>query len=184
MQLKGVQTAIDDDPHNQSVSPNEAKLVEEFYEAKDDEENFLYQQAKIKCDNSCIRHEGEQIPQVFLKHFEEFLGTSHPVQEIKSIKTLFNKRFRIEEADKMIGEFLSAEIMKLYLILMIQRHLVMMDLHQLSSKKTWSVIGDDIYKACDTIIAFTLNVKGTGLDISKVVEVSSKETLYLHICSP
>ncbi|GJS55834.1 hypothetical protein Tco_0629196 [Tanacetum coccineum] len=80
-QLKGVQSAIDVDPHNQSVSPNKAKLVEEFYEAKD----------------------GEQIPQVSLKHFEEFLGTSHPMQEIKSIETLFKRRLRIEEADKMIG---------------------------------------------------------------------------------
>ncbi|GJR52155.1 hypothetical protein Tco_1402676 [Tanacetum coccineum] len=112
---------------------NLAKLVEEFYEAEADEEKFLYQEAKIKwlcegdknsrffhrvlkgrkckskvhfiTDNAGIRHEGDHIPQVFLKHFQEFLGTSYLVKDIESVETLFKKNLRTEEVEKMISEF-------------------------------------------------------------------------------
>nr|GEW13042.1 hypothetical protein [Tanacetum cinerariifolium] len=115
LKLKDVKTAIDDDPQNQSLRITRVKLQEEFYEAEADEEKFLYQQAKIKwlCEgdknsrffhrvlkgrkckskvhfitnNAGIRHEGDHIPQVVLKHFQEFLGTSYPVKE--SVETLF-----------------------------------------------------------------------------------------------
>ncbi|GJR43473.1 RNA-directed DNA polymerase, eukaryota, reverse transcriptase zinc-binding domain protein [Tanacetum coccineum] len=116
-ELKQVQIDIDKDPHNTILRDLEAKLVKEFYVAEADEENFLSQQAKIKWlsegdKNSSYFHkvlkgrsnkskilsltdanggyyEEDQIPQLFLKHFEEFLGRSYPVQEVEGYETLF-----------------------------------------------------------------------------------------------
>ncbi|GJX64450.1 hypothetical protein Tco_0298793 [Tanacetum coccineum] len=147
MKLKDVQCAIDTDPHNHQLRIHKAKLMEELYEAEADKEKLLFQQAKIKwlseedkntrffhsvlkgrkckskvhsiTDKDGIRHEGDKIPQVFLKHFQEFLGTSHQVQDIASIETLFNNKLNVGEAEKMITFF----------------------------KKSWSVIGDEICKA-------------------------------------
>ncbi|GKE18360.1 RNA-directed DNA polymerase, eukaryota, reverse transcriptase zinc-binding domain protein [Tanacetum coccineum] len=90
------------DPHSHNLRENEALLVREFYEAERDEEKFLFQQAKIKWlsdgdknssyfhrvlkvrnnkstilnlnDNVGNTYENDQIPPLFLKHFEDFLG--------------------------------------------------------------------------------------------------------------
>ncbi|GJZ14078.1 RNA-directed DNA polymerase, eukaryota, reverse transcriptase zinc-binding domain protein, partial [Tanacetum coccineum] len=101
-QLQKVQSDIDKDPHNHNLRENEALLMKEFYEAERDEEKFLFQQAKIKWlsdgdknssylhrvlkgrnnrskilslnDNAGNTYENDQIPPLFLKHFEDFLG--------------------------------------------------------------------------------------------------------------
>ncbi|GJV97001.1 RNA-directed DNA polymerase, eukaryota, reverse transcriptase zinc-binding domain protein [Tanacetum coccineum] len=111
-QLQDVLSKIDVDPHNPSLREIEANLVKDFYEAESDEEKFLYQQAKIKwlsgdknssyfhkvfkgrsnrskvfwlMDDSGNIYEEDQIPQLFLKHFKAFLGTSQPVQDIENL---------------------------------------------------------------------------------------------------
>ncbi|GKD84834.1 hypothetical protein Tco_1355988 [Tanacetum coccineum] len=52
-------------------------LVEEFCEAESDKEIFF---APASND--------QMIRQIFLKHFENFLGSTYPVQEIESSETL------------------------------------------------------------------------------------------------
>nr|GEV68591.1 hypothetical protein [Tanacetum cinerariifolium] len=103
-QLQEVQTKIDQDPHNPLLRDKKAGLIADIYKAEKDEEKFLYKQARIKWlnegdknssyfhkvlkgrsnksivfslyDDTGLIHEGDQIPQLFLKHFEVFLGTS------------------------------------------------------------------------------------------------------------
>ncbi|GKE25806.1 RNA-directed DNA polymerase, eukaryota, reverse transcriptase zinc-binding domain protein [Tanacetum coccineum] len=116
----------------------EAKLVEEFFEGESDEEKFLHQQAKIKwlcegeknnnyfhrvlkgrrnkskvfalCDDNGISSDQEQIPQLFLKHFEKFLSSNYPVQDIKSSETLVKKKLSFADDDKMIADVSDAKI--------------------------------------------------------------------------
>ncbi|GJS14636.1 RNA-directed DNA polymerase, eukaryota, reverse transcriptase zinc-binding domain protein [Tanacetum coccineum] len=115
-----------------------AKLMEEFCEVESDEEKFLHQQAKIKwlcdgdknikffhrvlkgrsnkskvfslCDDYGNSYDQEQIPQLFLKHFENFLGSTYLVQDIESSGTLFKKKLSFVAADKIIADISDAEI--------------------------------------------------------------------------
>ncbi|GKC62627.1 RNA-directed DNA polymerase, eukaryota, reverse transcriptase zinc-binding domain protein [Tanacetum coccineum] len=137
-QLQEIQTSIDADLFDHNLMLMEAKLVEEFCEAESDEENFLHQQAKIKwlCDgdkNSKYFHrflkgrsnkrkvfslrddsgnsyEQDQIHNLFLKHFEEFLGSTYPVKSIDSSGNLFKRKLSVGDADKMITNVYNAEI--------------------------------------------------------------------------
>ncbi|GJS99851.1 RNA-directed DNA polymerase, eukaryota, reverse transcriptase zinc-binding domain protein [Tanacetum coccineum] len=129
VRLQNVQTQIDKDPHNGQLRNMGVSLLEEFLEAEADEEKFLFQQAKIKwlsegdrnskffhkvlkgrnhtsrittiCDNSGKIYEGDQVNQVFLKHFEDFLGKSHNVLDIDISKNLFQRNLSVAEADHM-----------------------------------------------------------------------------------
>ncbi|GJV59382.1 hypothetical protein Tco_1465482 [Tanacetum coccineum] len=129
VRLQNVQTQIDVDPHNVQLRDIKVSLLEEFLEAEADEEKFLFQQAKIKwlskgdrnskffpkilkggnyrsriltlCDESGKNHEGYKVKQLFLKHFEDFLGRCHNVQDIDISENLFQNKLSISEADHM-----------------------------------------------------------------------------------
>nr|GEW70593.1 hypothetical protein [Tanacetum cinerariifolium] len=136
--FQDIQIFIDVDPYDQSLRIKEAKLVEEFCEAESDEEIFLHQQAKIKwlcdgdknsryfhrvlkgmnnkrkvfslSDNHGNSYDYDQIPQLFLKHFENFLGSTYPVQEIKSSETLFKEKLSTADTTKLIADISDYEI--------------------------------------------------------------------------
>ncbi|GKA96832.1 probable inactive nicotinamidase [Tanacetum coccineum] len=61
-------------------------------------------------DKDGITYEGEQIPKVFLKHFQEFLGTKNLVQEIASFENMFRNKLRLCDAEKMIRDVSDKEI--------------------------------------------------------------------------
>ncbi|GJU50291.1 hypothetical protein Tco_1219846 [Tanacetum coccineum] len=103
-----------------------------------DEEMLLFQQAKIKWlsdgdknskffhkilkgrtnkskilflqDSSGASYKEDQIPNLFLKHFEEFLGTTYPVQNMEDCRSLFQRKLSQEQATSMIAEFSDKEI--------------------------------------------------------------------------
>nr|GEW99996.1 hypothetical protein [Tanacetum cinerariifolium] len=110
-QLQKVQSDIDKDPHNHNLREYEALLVNEFYEAERDEEKVLKgrnNKSKILSlnDNAENSYENDQIPPLFLKHFEDFLGNSQQVQDIEDCATLFHKRISEDDALRMIFEVL------------------------------------------------------------------------------
>ncbi|GJX44527.1 RNA-directed DNA polymerase, eukaryota, reverse transcriptase zinc-binding domain protein, partial [Tanacetum coccineum] len=148
---------------------------EEFHDAEADEEKFLWQHAKIKWlsegdknnsyfhkvlkgrnnkskilslnDSNGNSYEEDQIPNLFLKHFEEFIGTSYPVHEIEDRGTLFQRKISNEAALNMIAEFSDKEIM-----------MAMFDIEESKApgpdgftsalfKKAWDIIGTDICNA-------------------------------------
>ncbi|GJS37025.1 RNA-directed DNA polymerase, eukaryota, reverse transcriptase zinc-binding domain protein [Tanacetum coccineum] len=141
-QLQKIQTEIDNDPHNLNLREIEAVLVKDFHEAEEDEEKFLFQQAKIQWlsdgdknssyfhrvlkgrnnrskilklnDDNGVSYENEQIPLLFLKHFKDFLGKSHLVQEIEDCESLFQSRISEDVAAKMITNVPDKEIKEFF----------------------------------------------------------------------
>nr|GEU85616.1 hypothetical protein [Tanacetum cinerariifolium] len=53
---------------------------------------------------------GDQIPKLFLKHFEEFLGNAQHVKEVEDCATLFQRRLGPDVAQKMIKDITEKEI--------------------------------------------------------------------------
>ncbi|GKA59381.1 RNA-directed DNA polymerase, eukaryota, reverse transcriptase zinc-binding domain protein [Tanacetum coccineum] len=175
IKLKEVQISIDSDPHNHQLRDQEAMLVKEFFEAEADEEKFLYQQAKIKwlCDGDKnskyfhsvlkgrrskskihsikdkdgITYEGEQIPNVFLKHFQEFLGTKNHVQEIASFENMFRNKLRLCDAEKMIRDVSDKEIKDAIFDIDDAKAPGPDGFSAAFFKKSWNVIGSDICMA-------------------------------------
>ncbi|GJW24027.1 RNA-directed DNA polymerase, eukaryota, reverse transcriptase zinc-binding domain protein [Tanacetum coccineum] len=156
-QLQDIQISIDADPFDQSLwwrNSVKLKVIRKF---------FLHQQAMIKwlCDgdkNSIYFHrvlkgrnnkskvfslsdnDGnsynyDQIRQLFLKHFENFLGSTYPVQEIESSETLFKEKLSTVDATKMISDISDSELKEIYLTLRIQKPMVLMVSLQLSLSK-------------------------------------------------
>ncbi|GJU41837.1 RNA-directed DNA polymerase, eukaryota, reverse transcriptase zinc-binding domain protein, partial [Tanacetum coccineum] len=163
------------DPHNHQLRDQEGMLVKEFFEAEADEEKFLYQQAKIKwlCDGDKnskyfhsvlkgrrskskihsikdkdgITYEGEQIPKVFLKHFQEFLGTKNHVQEIASFENMFRNKLRLCDAEKMIRDVSDKEIKDAIFDIDDAKAPGPDGFSAAFFKKSWNVIGSDICMA-------------------------------------
>ncbi|GKB77893.1 hypothetical protein Tco_0944788 [Tanacetum coccineum] len=132
--LQKVHTQFDADPHNIQLRDIEARLLEEFLEAEDHEEKFLFQQAKIQwlskgdknskffhkvlkgrihrsrifslCNETGNTHKGDQIKHIFLRHFEDFLGKSQDVQDIYIKENLFHKMLSVAEAEYMMTYWL------------------------------------------------------------------------------
>ena len=64
------------------------------------------------CDVHGVRYEGDQIPNLFLNHFKDFLGISHKIQLIDDMDELFVNKLSTEEADGMIRNVTCEEIKK------------------------------------------------------------------------
>ena len=62
------------------------------------------------CDDEGNRHEGEQIPKLFLKHFEDFLGKSSPVQDLDVSNNLFHSKLDFETAERMVRDVTDEEV--------------------------------------------------------------------------
>ncbi|GJR02332.1 RNA-directed DNA polymerase, eukaryota, reverse transcriptase zinc-binding domain protein [Tanacetum coccineum] len=206
-QLQKIQTEIDGDPHNPSLREMEANLVKEFHEAEADEEKFLFQQAKIKwlsegdknssffhkvlkgrsnkskilslCDSNGVYHDEDQIPGLFLRHYEDFLGTTYPVQVMENCDDLFKTKISPEAANKMVTEFSENEI-----------KIAMFDIEDSKApgldgyssaffKKAWKVIGSDV---CNAVREFFRNgrmlgeVNATLISLIPKVQTPSKVT--------
>ncbi|GJW20267.1 protein LAZ1 [Tanacetum coccineum] len=87
-----LQKAIDQDPSDNALRDEEGAYVRAFIEAKIDEELFLRQKAKIQwleVDN--VEATGTSVPDVFLSHYEAFLGTNMECDLLDSTG-LFNKQ--------------------------------------------------------------------------------------------
>ncbi|GJT05644.1 hypothetical protein Tco_0840106 [Tanacetum coccineum] len=99
------------------------------------------------CDDSGISYKQDQIPKLFLKHFEKFLGSSYHVQDIISSETLFRRKLSPDAAEKMISSISDAEIKR-----------AMFDIDDLKDhgpdgfttvffKQAWNIVGVDTCKA-------------------------------------
>ncbi|GJS59198.1 RNA-directed DNA polymerase, eukaryota, reverse transcriptase zinc-binding domain protein [Tanacetum coccineum] len=130
------------DPHNHHLRIHEAKLVEEFYEAKADEEKLLYQQAKIKWMS-----EGDKNSKYFYSVLKCRIRTKHQVQDIESIDSLIKDKLSVGDAELMIREVSDKEIKDALFDIDDSKSLGPDGFSAAFFKKSWSVIGANICKA-------------------------------------
>ncbi|GJZ69544.1 hypothetical protein Tco_0633094 [Tanacetum coccineum] len=136
--LSHVQNQLDKDFHNNSLSIKVAQVLKDYNEAVKDEENMLYQQAKVDwlkewdkntayfhqvvkgrrhknhidvvCDEQRRRFEGNEVSNQFVKHFQMFLGASRSMKEIDNIEELCKNKVSMMEAEAMCRRVTEKEI--------------------------------------------------------------------------
>ncbi|GKC61007.1 RNA-directed DNA polymerase, eukaryota, reverse transcriptase zinc-binding domain protein, partial [Tanacetum coccineum] len=118
--LKEAQSNVDKNPHCHDIKKKETVALAEYNKAINDEEEFLYQKAKVEwiskgdrnnqyfhkvlkskkqanricsiCDNNGNRLEGVQMEEQFVNHFKRFLAESDKVNKDKDFKGVFGIR--------------------------------------------------------------------------------------------
>ncbi|GJX38684.1 RNA-directed DNA polymerase, eukaryota, reverse transcriptase zinc-binding domain protein [Tanacetum coccineum] len=118
-QLQEVQTEIDLDPHNHQLRDKEARLVAEFYEAENDEEKFLYQQARI----------------------------NQSMQDTQESDELFVKRLNEGDAEKMIHDITNVEFKNAMFNINDSKATWPYGFTATFFKKAWGIIGSDVCRA-------------------------------------
>ncbi|GJV04201.1 hypothetical protein Tco_1337770 [Tanacetum coccineum] len=112
-ELDTVQRDLDRDPFNAVLREEEAVYVQAFNEAVLLEERFLRQKAKepydVIADSNGVIYENDQVPNVFVSHYEVFLGQAGEVIPVCS-NDLFQTRLNQLDANDMIRDISDGEI--------------------------------------------------------------------------
>ncbi|GJV99439.1 RNA-directed DNA polymerase, eukaryota, reverse transcriptase zinc-binding domain protein [Tanacetum coccineum] len=119
----------------------EAKLVKEFYEAEEDEEKFLFQQAKIKWLSN-----GDKNSNYFHKVLKGRNNRSK-ILNIEDCSTLFQKRVSEEAALNMIVDVSDKEIKEAMFDIDDSKALGPNGFTAAFFKKAWAIVGTDVCKA-------------------------------------
>ncbi|GKB20225.1 trichome birefringence-like protein 3, partial [Tanacetum coccineum] len=174
MELDTVQKALDSNPADLILREEEGAYVQAFNEAKLDEERFLKQKAKvewldvgdsnsayfhksIKCRNQRSRIElilnsnnveisGNLVPDVFVSHYEQFLGTSMDCNTL-NVEGLFSKTVPMDIASNMVRPVTNEEIKAAMFDIGDEKAPGPDGYTSVFFKKGWSIIGPDICNA-------------------------------------
>ncbi|GJR98189.1 RNA-directed DNA polymerase, eukaryota, reverse transcriptase zinc-binding domain protein [Tanacetum coccineum] len=175
LQLKDLQTKIDDDPYSKELRVKESKCIHEYVEAMKDEEKLLYQKAKIKWlkvgdKNNAYFHralksrnhrnrinaikdtqgnlfQGEEVAEQFVNHFKIFLGVEVPVNDVGPYLPLIKKKLSSNDADFMVREVCDEEIKEALFQIDGNKAPGPDGLSSLFFIKAWDIVGKDICKA-------------------------------------
>ncbi|GKB69998.1 RNA-directed DNA polymerase, eukaryota, reverse transcriptase zinc-binding domain protein, partial [Tanacetum coccineum] len=173
--LKEVQTRIDEDPSNKRLRVEESTILMKYNAATKDEELLLFQKAKIKWlsvgdrnneffhrmvknrnhrnrinaihDEDGRRYEGDKVAEQFVKHFQNFLGNSIPVEKIVGMEDLFKNKLETEEAEYMVRDVSNEEIKHAIFQIEDNKALGPDGYSSHFYKKSWDIIGEDICSA-------------------------------------
>ncbi|GJW40424.1 protein LAZ1, partial [Tanacetum coccineum] len=174
MELDTVQKALDSNPANLILREEEAAYVQAFNEAKLDEERFLKQKSKVEWldvgdSNSAYFHKsikyrnqrnriklilnsdnveisGNLVPDVFVSHYEQFLGTSMDCNTL-NVEGLFSKTVLMNIASNMVHPVTNEEIKVAMFDIGDEKALGPDEYTSIFFKKGWSIIGPDICNA-------------------------------------
>ncbi|GKB80862.1 hypothetical protein Tco_0947757 [Tanacetum coccineum] len=136
-ELKEIQSAMEQDPNNETLRNKSCKLLIEYNEAKK-EDIMLHQKAKVEwlnegnrntfffhkvlkdrkhkgriiaiCDESGNRFENKEVVDQFLKHFKEFLGNQDKVEPMDKYMDNFDCKLSMEESNEMVKEVSNKEV--------------------------------------------------------------------------
>ncbi|GJT36586.1 putative RNA-directed DNA polymerase, eukaryota, reverse transcriptase zinc-binding domain protein [Tanacetum coccineum] len=173
-ELDEVQKALDNNPADSNLRDEEAIYLKAFNEAKLDEERFLKQKAKIDWldvgnSNSAYFHKfvksrnqrsriemildannvevfGPNIPNVFVSHYEMFLGTSMHCDDL-NVDGLFTKMISDEVCSNMVTTVTNLEIKEAMFCIGDDRAPGPDGFTSAFFKKGWDIIGGDICNA-------------------------------------
>ncbi|GJV68037.1 putative RNA-directed DNA polymerase, eukaryota, reverse transcriptase zinc-binding domain protein [Tanacetum coccineum] len=181
IELDEVHEAIDLDPLNNNIRDEEAVYLQAFNEALIDEERFLKQKAKIDWldvgdSNSTFFHKsiksrtqrsridmirnaenvevtGSLVPEVFVAHYESFLGTSTECDDLDT-NGLFVKTVSDSTNTSMIAPVTNAEIKRAMFGIGDDKAPGPDGFTSAFFKKGWDVVGHDV---CMAVHEFFVN---------------------------
>ncbi|GJZ89579.1 RNA-directed DNA polymerase, eukaryota, reverse transcriptase zinc-binding domain protein [Tanacetum coccineum] len=181
IELDEFQKAVDLDPQNSSIRDEKAIYLQAFNEALIDEERFLKQKAKIDWlnvgdSNSTFFHKsiksrtqrsridmiqnaknvevtGSLVPEVFVAHYESFLGTSTECDDLDT-NGLFVKTVSDSSNTSMIASVTNAEIKRAMFDIGDDKAPGPDGFTSVFFKKEWDVIGHDV---CMAVHEFFVN---------------------------
>nr|GEW25763.1 RNA-directed DNA polymerase, eukaryota, reverse transcriptase zinc-binding domain protein [Tanacetum cinerariifolium] len=170
--LKEFQTKVDAEPHNADLRTEETNILKEYCEAISDEENFLFRQAKIvwlkdegmntkffhaylksrrnRSRITMIKNEkgesfiNDKVPEQFVMHFKEFLGTSQPTQLDLLDKIDFDKTISNTDAEWMLRPVSNKEINQAMFDIDDNRAPGPDGFSSKFYKTSWDIIGNDV----------------------------------------
>ncbi|GJX97868.1 protein LAZ1, partial [Tanacetum coccineum] len=183
VELDTVQRALDANPMDTNLRDEEAIYLNALNEAKLDEERFLKQKAKVEwleardsnssyfhktvkarnqycrieviLDSNNVEVEGALVPEVFINHYEEFLG-NHSVCDDLNIDGLFHSKVSDQSCLSMVRDITNNEIKNSMFNIGDDRAPGPDRYKSAFFKKGWDVVGDDV---CNAVRDFFLNGK-------------------------
>ncbi|GJT12708.1 RNA-directed DNA polymerase, eukaryota, reverse transcriptase zinc-binding domain protein [Tanacetum coccineum] len=173
--LKDVQSKIDVDPSNKVLREEESSILLMYNDAMCDEEQLLFQKAKIKWlsmgdrnneffhrvvksrnhrnrvnaihDEDGSRFKGDHVAAQFVKYFQNFLGKNVPVCKIDDMGVLFKNKLRPDEAEFMVRDVSNKEIKQAIFLIDDNKAPGPDGFSAYFYKKAWDIIGNDICSA-------------------------------------
>ncbi|GJW50352.1 protein LAZ1 [Tanacetum coccineum] len=206
-----VQKALDSNPADSILREEESVYLQAFNDAKLDEERFLKQKAKVdwleagdsnsayfhktvKSNNNRSRIEvirnlaneevsGSHVPDVFVSHYEQFLGSSLACVELNT-EDLFVKMISDISALNMVREVTNKEIKTAMFDIGDDKALGPDGFTSTFFKKSWHIVGNDV---CNAVRDFFNNgcllkeINHTFLALIPKVSTPLKVNDYRHI---
>ncbi|GJZ90399.1 retrovirus-related pol polyprotein from transposon TNT 1-94, partial [Tanacetum coccineum] len=105
--LQELQTKIDMDPHDKKLRMEESQCIHACVAAMKEEENLLFQKAKIKWLKMLWVYQGEDVAEQFVNHFQKFLSTKVSVNDFEPYLSLIKKKLDTADANLMVREISS-----------------------------------------------------------------------------
>ncbi|GKA21443.1 RNA-directed DNA polymerase, eukaryota, reverse transcriptase zinc-binding domain protein [Tanacetum coccineum] len=106
IEVDEIQKALDKNPADPILREEEAAYVHAFNEAKLDEERFLKQKSQ---DANGVEYTGLSIPEAFVNHYKDFLGTDMLCDDMDSTD-LFLKQVSESSYNDMVRDITNAKI--------------------------------------------------------------------------
>ena len=174
-ELLVIQSACDADPDNPLLLEDLAHLMLAFQRAKEDEEVFYKQRAKVKwlnegdgntrffhhavrerratnfissiCDSDGLFHYGDEVPQTFIDYFQGVLGTEDPCVTPMMDQALFDRRLTLHESLEIVRPFTNDEIKCALFSIGKDKASGSDGFSSLFFKRAWPIIGNDFLTA-------------------------------------
>ncbi|XP_071705081.1 uncharacterized protein [Rutidosis leptorrhynchoides] len=137
VKLKSYQAKVVQTPHDSVVKAEATAILMEYERAKHEELG--------------IRYFGDQVPDQFVKHFQDFLGKSSSCTPIASLGDIFSKKLSNEEALAMESPVTDEEIKAAMFDIDVNKASGRDGYSSMFFKKAWGIIGKYI---CDAIKEF------------------------------
>ncbi|GJW04065.1 protein LAZ1 [Tanacetum coccineum] len=170
-ELNEVQIALDKNLDDVFLREEDGAYVQAFTDAKLDEERFLKQNVKVDWlevgdANSAYLHKtiksknhrsrivsildandieitGPCVPDVFVTHYEKFLGSNMPCEAL-DVGDLFLNQVSDVSNTNMVGKYLMRKLRQRCLILVMIGLQARIGIRLLSSRKGWDIVGMDV----------------------------------------
>ncbi|GKA55522.1 RNA-directed DNA polymerase, eukaryota, reverse transcriptase zinc-binding domain protein [Tanacetum coccineum] len=163
---------LDSNPHCETLKKSEANALDEYNEAANDEECFLFQKAKVDwiskgdrnnkyfhkllksrrqaskilsiCDEDGKRYEGKQMEDQFVNHFKQFLGARNNHNNTWNNNGVLGNKLSALEAEDMVRDITDKEV-KMAMFDIGDNKAPGPDIYTSTFyKKTWSLVGNDV----------------------------------------